>query len=149
MANLDPLEDFSFEVDWGGSRIGMLRVSPLRWSTSVANYRDGSNPTNSSHKAPGLTAYDPVTLERVIVSGDLEFQTWASQVVGAGGGGTGYRRDIVIRVLNGEHTTVVVFNLKHCWPSAYEAISELNADVPGVARERLTVEYESFTRIDP
>ena len=39
----EPLEDFSFLVDWGGTRIGMLRVSPLRWTTSVVSHREGSN----------------------------------------------------------------------------------------------------------
>jgi phage tail-like protein len=66
-ANTDPLEDFSFVVNWGGTRTGMTRVSPLRLSTSVVSYRDGSNPTHSTQKAPGLTAYDPITLEREIV----------------------------------------------------------------------------------
>ncbi len=29
--SLEPLEDFSFVVNWGGMRTGMRRVSPLRW----------------------------------------------------------------------------------------------------------------------
>jgi phage tail-like protein len=146
--NKDPLEDFSFVVDWGGSRTGMMRVGPLKWSTSVVSHRDGSNPLNSSQKAPGLTTYEPITLEREIVQGDLEFQAWADEVVSAGGGGGGYRRDIVIRVLDGQHNAAVTFKLRNCWPSVYEAISELNADASGVAVERLTLEYDSFVRSD-
>jgi phage tail-like protein len=69
MANTDPLEDFSFVVNWGGTRTGMTRVSPLRWSTSVVSHRDGANLTSSPIKAPGLTAYDPITLEREITTG--------------------------------------------------------------------------------
>lgn len=148
MANTDPLEDFSFVVNWGGTRNGMTRVSPLRWSTSVVSHRDGANLTNSLIKAPGLTAYEPLTLEREIVQGDLDFQSWAAEVVAAGGGGSGYRRDITIELLDGRHDPVVTFRVKNCWPSAYEAISELNADTSHVAIERLTLEYDWFLRSD-
>src|ERR1700738_3224910 len=105
-ANKDPLEDFSFVVDWGGMRTGMMRVSPLKWSTSVVSHRDGSNPANSPQKAPGLTAYEPITLEREIVRGDLDFQSWASEVVG---GGSGYRRDVTITLLDGQRNVAVAF----------------------------------------
>jgi phage tail-like protein len=144
----DPLEDFSFVVNWGGARIGMTRVSPLKWSTTVVTHRDGSNVANSPQKAPGLTAYDPIMPEREIVRGDLDFQTWASEVVGAGGGGSGYKRDITITLLDGQHNVAVVFRLRNCWPSAYEAVTELNADTSHVAIERLTLEYDSFLRVD-
>jgi phage tail-like protein len=144
-ANTDPLEDFSFVVNWGGTRTGMMRVSPLRWSTSVVSHRDGSNPTSSPQKSPGLTAYEPITLEREIVRGDLDFQSWASEVVSAG---SGYRRDITITLLDGQRNVAVAFRLRNCWPSAYEAVSELNADTSHIAIERLTLEYESFSRSD-
>jgi phage tail-like protein len=43
---------------------------------------------------------------------------------------------------------VIVFRVKNCWPSAYEAVSELNADTSHIAIERLTLEYDSFLRVD-
>jgi phage tail-like protein len=140
----DPLEDFSFVVNWGGARAGMSRVSPLKWSTTVVSHRDGSNPTGSPLKSPGLTAYDPITLEREIVRGDLDFQTWATEVVN----GTVDRRDVTITLLDGQRNVAVVFRLRNCWPSAYEAVTELNADTSHVAIERLTLEYDSFLRVD-
>lgn len=148
MANVDPLEDFSFVVNWGGTRVGMMRVSPLRSSTAVVSHRDGSNLTNTPLKSPGLTVYEPITLEREIVQGDLDFQEWASEVVNAAGGGGVPRRDITIQLLDGQRNVVVVFKLRNCWPSAYEAVSELNADTSHVAIERLTLEYDSFSRSD-
>jgi phage tail-like protein len=146
--NIDPLEDFSFVVNWGGARTGMTRVSPLRWSTTVVSHRDGSNLSSSPLKTPGLTAYDPITLEREIVQGDLDFQSWAGEVVAASGGGSSYRRDITVTLLDGQHNPVITFRVKNCWPSAYEAISELNADTSHVAIERLTLEYDWFLRSD-
>jgi phage tail-like protein len=144
MASLDPLEDFSFQVDWGGSRIGMLRVSPVKLVTSVVVHRDGSNPEFSSQKMPGLTTYEPVTLEREIVPGDADFWLWTNQVLSEGGGGSGYKRDVIISLLDGQHNPVVVARLRNCWPSSYEALPTLNAEGTGVAIERLTLEYESF-----
>ena len=143
--SLEPLEDFSFVVNWGGTRTGMMRVSPLRWSTTVVSYRDGSNPTNSPQKIPGLTAYEPIVLEREIAHGDLDFQTWATAVTQ---GVAAARRDITITLLDAQRNPVIVFRVRNCWPSAYEAVSELNADTSHIAIERLTLEYDSFLRVD-
>jgi phage tail-like protein len=144
-ASMDPLEDFSFVVNFGGIRTGMMRVSPLKWSTTVVSHRDGSDPVNSPQKSPGLTSYEPVVLEREIVRSDLDFQTWATEVIQ---GLSGARRDITITLLDGQRNVAVVFRMKNCWPSTYEAVSELNADTSHIAIERLTLEYDSFLRVD-
>jgi phage tail-like protein len=145
MANVDSLEEFSFQVQWGGNRTGMLRVSPVKLSTSVVIYREGNNPESQSRKIPGLTTYEPITLEREIMPHDADFWTWTNQVLSAGGVGGGYQRDITISLLDGQHRPVVVIGLRNCWPSAYEALPVLNAEGSGVAIERLTLEYESFS----
>jgi phage tail-like protein len=145
-ANTDSLEGFSFLVNWGGTRTEMLRVSPLRWSTSVVDHRTGSYILISTQKAPGLPAYTPITVEREIVPGDMEFQTWAGEVASAASGD--FRRDVTITVLDGQGNAAVVFQLRNCWPSAYEAISELNANATGVPTEQLTLEYDWFVRTD-
>jgi phage tail-like protein len=144
MAN-DPLEECSFQVDWGGTRPGMLRVSPVKLTTSVVIHRDGSSPLLSSQKMPGLITYEPIVLEREIIAGDADFWLWANQVINEGGGGGGYRRDVTIQLLDSLRIPVVSVNLRNCWPSSYEAIAGLNAEATGVAIERLTVEYESFS----
>jgi len=71
------LEGSSFLVNWGGTRTEMLRVSPLRWSTSVVDQRSGTNILNATQKGPGPSAYGPITMEREIMPGDTEFRTWA------------------------------------------------------------------------
>jgi phage tail-like protein len=144
-ANTDSVEGASFLVNWGGTRAEMLRVSPLRWSTSVVDQRSGSNILNLAQKGPGPSVYGPITLEREIMPGDTEFQTWAGEVANAAGP---FRRDVIITVLDRERNPAVVFQLRNCWPSAYEAISELNTNVTGVATEKLTLEYDWFIRTD-
>jgi len=89
--------------------------------------------------------YGPITLEREIMAGDTEFQTWAGEVANAAGP---FRRDVIITVLDRERSPAVVFQLRNCWPSAYEAISELNTSATGVATEKLTLEYDWFIRTD-
>ena len=144
--DIDSLENFSFLVNWGGTRTQMLRVSPLRWSTSVVDHRSGSYILNLTQKAPGQPAYTPITVERAIVSGDMEFQAWAGEVANAAHGA--FRRDVTITVLDRQGNPAVVFQLRNCWPSSYEAISELNANATGVATEKLTLEYDWFIRTD-
>src|SRR5260370_42713960 len=100
-ANKDPLEDFSFVVNWGGTRTGMLRVSPLRWSTTVVDHRSGSNILNATQKAPGLPAYAPITVERESESGDTEFQTREGGV--ANTASVAFRADVSITQLEREH----------------------------------------------
>ena len=80
------------------------------------------------------------------MSGDTEFQTWAGEVANAAGGP--FRRDVIITVLDSQQQPAVVFQLRNCWPSSYEAISELNAKGIGVATEKLTLEYDWFIRTD-
>lgn len=145
-ANTDPLEECCFLVNWGGTRTGMLRVSPLRWSTSVVDHRSGSNILNLTQKGPGPSVYVPITLEREIVSGDTEFQTWAGEVANDPTGA--FRRDVIITVMDRDGNPGVVFQLRNCWPSSYEAISELNANASKVLTEKLTLEYDWFIRTD-
>jgi phage tail-like protein len=145
-ANSDSLAGSSFLVNWGGTRQEMLRVSPLRWSTSVVDQRSGSNFLNVTQKGPGPSVYGPITIEREIMPGDTEFQTWAGDVANAAGGP--FRRDVIITVLDSQRQPAVVFQLRNCWPSSYEAISELNAKGIGVATEKLTLEYDWFIRTD-
>ncbi len=145
--NTYPLEECSFLVNWGGTRTGMLRVSPLRWNVSVVEPRASSNFLSAPQKTPGPAAYAPITLEREIVSGATEFQAWAGEVANASA--VAFRRDVIITLLDEQRNPAVVFQLRNCWPSSYEALSELNVNATGGTIERLTLEYEWFVRNDP
>ncbi|WP_294231586.1 phage tail protein, partial [uncultured Chryseobacterium sp.] len=39
-----PLVKFSFEVDWGGTKVGFQEVSGLNIETDVIEYRHGASP---------------------------------------------------------------------------------------------------------
>jgi phage tail-like protein len=69
----DPYKEFKFRVKWDGHYVaGISKVSALKRTTEVIEHREGGNP-NTSRKSPGLTKFEPITLERGVTH-DLEFE---------------------------------------------------------------------------
>ena len=82
---LDPYKDFKFRVKWDGQYVaGVSKVSALRRTTDVVEHREGGDPS-TSHKSPGQTKYDAITLERGLTQ-DRAFEAWANQVWKLGAG---------------------------------------------------------------
>src|SRR5215210_2403851 len=76
---LDPYKNFKFRVQWEGRYVaGVSKVSALKRTTKVVRHREGGD-ESSSHKSPGRTEYDPITLERGVTH-DVEFERWANKV---------------------------------------------------------------------
>jgi hypothetical protein len=84
-ARFDPYKNFKFRLKWDGRYIaGVSHVSGLRRVTEVVEHREGGDPS-TSRKSPGLTQYDPITIERGVTY-DHEFELWANKVSGLGAG---------------------------------------------------------------
>jgi phage tail-like protein len=97
----DPYKNFKFRIKWDGRYVaGISHVSALLRRTEVVEHREGGDPS-ISRKSPGLTAFEPITLERG-VSHDTAFEDWANLVwkFGAGLGAEAalkeFRKDIII-----------------------------------------------------
>jgi phage tail-like protein len=135
-------------VKWDGRYVaGVNRVSALRRSTQVVEQRDGGGAT--SHKAPGRTQFEAVTLERGVTR-DADFDAWASAVLPVGGGpGAGFRKDVVLELQDEAGRLVVAYTLFRCWVSEYEVVADLDADANAVAIEHLTLENEGWSRNPP
>ena len=74
----DPYKNFKFRVKWDGRYVaGVSKVSALKRTTEVVEHREGGDPS-TSHKSPGRTKYDAMTLERGVTH-DTEFEQWAEQ----------------------------------------------------------------------
>ena len=147
----DPYKQFKFRVRWDGRYVaGVSRVTPLRRRTQVATYREGGDP-NVQRKSPGVTSFDPITLERGRTH-DVEFEQWANKVWNLGAGpGTevslkDFRKDMTIELFNEAGQKVMAFNVFRCWPSEYVALGELEANEGAVAFESLTLEHEGWER---
>jgi phage tail-like protein len=77
-SRFDPYANFKFRVKWEGRVAGVSKVSALKRTTEVIEHREGGDPS-TSHKSPGRTKYDAVTLERGVTH-DVEFERWANKV---------------------------------------------------------------------
>ena len=104
-ARVDPYKNFKFRIKWDGKYVaGLSKMSPLRRTTEVVEHREGGDPS-ASHKSPGRTKYDVITLERGVTH-DTEFEDWANRVwqVGAGLGAevslANFRKDLRIELMN-------------------------------------------------
>lgn len=147
----DPYKQFKFRVRWDGRYVaGVSRVSPLRRRTHAVGHREGGDPS-SPRRSPGLTSFDPITLERGRTH-DADFEQWANKVWNLGAGlGTevslrDFRKDITIELYNEAGQKVMAFNVFRCWPSEYVALGELEANGGALAFESLTLEHEGWER---
>jgi phage tail-like protein len=150
---LDPYKNFKFRVVWDGRVVaGVSRISALKRITEVVEHREGADPS-STHKSPGITRYEPITLERGVTH-DPEFEQWANKVVNFGaGGGSGvemslgdFRKDIRIELYNEAGQVVLAYVVHRCWVSEYQALPDLDASSTATAIQSIRLENEGFSR---
>ena len=152
-ARVDPYKNYKFRIKWDNRYVaGISRVSPLKRTTEVVEHREGGDPS-ASHKSPGLTKYEPITLERGVTH-DTAFEDWANLVwkFGAGLGAEvalkEFRKDIIIEFYNEAGQLVLAYKVHRCWVSEYQALPELDADANAVAIQHIKLENEGWER-DP
>lgn len=134
-----PLPVFHFTVQWGGNRIGFSEVSGLTQENQAIEYRDGSFPEYSSIKMPGLRKFSNVTLKRGIVKADNDFFKWLSTIKL----NRVERRDVVISLLNEEHTPVMTWKIHNAFPVKVEGPG-LKASGNEVAIESIEIAHEGL-----
>jgi phage tail-like protein len=149
----DPYKNFKFRVKWDGRYVGgVSSVSGLRRTTEVVEHREGGAPS-TTRQSPGLTRFDAVRLQRGITH-DTEFERWANRVwqlnapLGDEVALRDFRKDVVIELYNEAGQLVMAYILFRCWPSEYQALPELDANMSGVALETLVLQTEGWMR-DP
>ena len=151
----DPYKNFKFRVKWqsdGGGPFaivaGVSKASALKRSTDVVSHREGGD-ISTARKSPGLTKYEPVTLERGITF-DLEFEKWANLVYSTEGDGAvslaNFRKNILLELYNDQGTLVRRYQLFRCWVSEYTALPELDANANAIAFETIILQNEGFER---
>lgn len=148
---VDPYKSFKFRVKWDGKVVaGISKVSALRRTTEVVEHREGGDPS-TTHKSPGRTHFEPVTLERGVTH-DLEFERWANKVwnLGAGLGAEvslkDFRKDLTLELYNEAGQVVIAYRLFRCWPSSFEALPDLDANGNAVAFQTLVIQNEGWER---
>jgi phage tail-like protein len=148
---LDPYKNFKFRLKWDGKYVfGCSKVSPLKRITKVVTHREGGDPS-TSRKAPGLTEYDAITLERGLTQ-DLAFHDWAGLVwnygsaLGAEVSLANFRKNMYLEFYNEAGQLVIAYKIYRCWVSEYQAMPDLDANANAVAIEHIKIENEGWER---
>jgi phage tail-like protein len=146
---LDPYKNFKFRLRWDGRIVaGISRVSPLHRITEVLEFREGGNPS-LSHRSPGTTRYEPITLERGVTQ-DHEFEQWANKVwlvqAGTEVSLKDFRKDVILDLMNEAGQVTIAYKIYRCWVSEYQALPELNANDPQIAIEKIVLQNEGWER---
>lgn len=147
----DPYKAFKFRVKWDGRYVaGVSKVSALKRTTEVVTHRAGGDPS-SSHKSPGRSEYEAITLERGVTH-DPDFEQWANKVwnYGAGAGVevslADFRKDLIIEVYNEAGQVVLGYKVFRCWVSEFQALPDLDANANGIAIQSIKLENEGWER---
>jgi phage tail-like protein len=148
---LDPYKNFKFRVKWDGRVIaGVSKVSALKRSTEVIDHREGGDPS-TSHKSPGLTKFEPITLERGVTH-DADFEQWANKTYshpakpGKNVTLKDFRKDIVLEIVNEAGQVVLTYRIFRCWVSEFQALPDLDANSNAVIIEHLVLQNEGWER---
>ena len=150
-SRFDPYKNFKFRVKWDGKYVaGVNKISGLKRTTEVVQHREGGDPS-TSHKSPGRTQYEAITLERGLTH-DTAFEDWANKVwkLGAGPGAevalADFRKEIIIDFFNEAGQKVLSYRVHRCWVSEYQALPDLDANANAIAIEHLKIENEGWER---
>lgn len=152
---LDPYKNFKFRLKFDNHYVaGVSKVSMLKRTTEVVKHRDGGD-ESSSHKSPGRTEYDPITLERGVTH-DLDFEQWANKVWDYTNAQAqnadkevslaDFRKEIIIDVFNEAGQKVISYQVYRCWVSEYQALPDLDANANAVAIQHIKLENEGWIR---
>ena len=125
----------------------LKKAGPLQRTTTPITLTDAA--TGLEVKIPGNTKISELTLERGLTS-DEEFIKWADLVYSSQDTHEkeGFKRDLILEVLNNRGQVVQRYFLNNCWVSEFATIPELDAEANAIAIERVKVVFEGYTR-DP
>ena len=147
----DPYKNFRFRIKWDGKYVaGLSKMSALKRTTEVIKHREGGDPY-TSHKSPGRSEYEAITLERGVTH-DPEFEKWAKKVwnfragLGSEVSLKDFRKDLVIELYNEAGQLVIAYNVYRCWVSEYQALPELDANANAIAIQTIKIENEGWER---
>lgn len=147
----DPYKNYRFRLKWDGRYLaGISKISALKRTTSVVEHRDGGE-AGTTRKSPGLTRFEPVTIERGVTH-DLEFEQSANKVwdLNAGPGAEvslkDFRKDIILEFYNEAGQLALAYRIYRCWPSEVQMLPELDANANAVAIQSMRLENEGWER---
>jgi phage tail-like protein len=156
----DPYKNFKFRVGFPGTGYiaGVSKISALKRTTEMVEHREGGD-ASSSHKSPGRTKYEAITMERGVTH-DPEFEAWANRVWNYGNAQAApdqrtlevslksFRRELLIDVFNEAGQKVISYHVFRAWVSEFTAQADLDANANAILIQSIKVEHEGWQR-DP
>ncbi len=147
----DPYRNFKFKIKWDNQYVaGLSKCGGLKKTTEVTEWYE-SGDQSTSHKMPGKTKYEAITLSAGVTH-DTAFEAWANLVNNYQGEAAmslkNFRKDVTIDVFNLAGQKVLSYNVFRCWVSEYQALPELDAAGNAVMLQTLKLENEGWER-DP
>lgn len=133
------IKNYHFQVEWGGAKMGFSKVSGLSFAREIIEYRLGNSKDYDTVKLPGRTKHANIVLKRGMTKGDNNFFEWWSQAQFSG-----YKRDVVISVLNESHEPIVVWKIQNAFPVKLEC-ADLDAVGNEILIESLEIAHEGLT----
>jgi len=155
----DPYKNFKFRVKFGTNPAyvaGVSKVSALKRTTEMVEHREGGDPS-SSHKSPGRTKYEAITMERGVTH-DREFENWANKVWNFANAQApadqrqkevslkDFRKNLTIDVFNEAGQKVLSYNVYRAWVSEFTAQTDLDANANAILIQSIKIEHEGWQR---
>lgn len=145
----DPYRNFKFKVKIDNVYVaGLNKCGALKKTTESVVWREGGDPS-TSHKLPGKTSYDAITLEAGVTH-DTTFEDWANLVNNFQGDAAmslkNFRKDIIIDVFNEAGQKALSYKVFRCWVSEYQALPQLDASANAVMIQTIKMENEGWER---
>ncbi len=146
----DPYRTFKFQVIIDGKPVaGLRKMGALKKKTEAVKWRSAGDPSHE-RAMPGGSSYEPVILEQGLTH-DPVFEDWAKLVNNFDGDGAmslkGFRKDIIINVLNLQGQVAISYKLFRAWISDYQALPDLDAgSMNAVGIQTITLQHEGWER---
>jgi len=146
----DPYRTFKFQVIVDGKAVaGLEKMGALKKKTDPVKWRTAGDPSHE-RILPGGTSYEAVTLEQGLTH-DPVFEDWAGLVNNIEGDAAislkGFRKDIVINVLNLQGQVAISYKLYRAWVSDYQSLPDLDAGtMNAVGIQTITLQHEGWER---
>ena len=146
----DPYRTFKFQILIDGKPVaGLRKMGALKKKTEPVKWRSAGDPSHE-RVMPGGTSYEPIQLEQGL-SHDSVFGDWADLVNSSQGDAAmslvGFRKDIVLNVLNLQGQVAMSYKINRAWVSDYQAVPELDAgSMNSVGIQSITLQHEGWER---
>lgn len=146
----DPYRTFKFQVLIDGVPVaGLRKMGALKKKTEAVKWRTAGDPSHE-RVMPGGTSYEAITLEQGLTH-DPVFESWANLVNNIQGDAAislkGYRKDIVINVLNLQGQVAISYKIFRAWVSDYQALPDFDAgSMNTVGIQTITLQHEGWER---